>query len=77
MNLPTYTIPEPLMQSIVNTLNELPAGRVRPILNALESECAQQDQARAAKVEADKLAALRAELKAEADQAPPAARKKP
>jgi hypothetical protein len=42
-----YSLPEPLLQAIVNLLNELPAGRVRPLLNAIEGECLQQDQAAA------------------------------
>jgi hypothetical protein len=40
-----YSLPEPMVQAIVNVLNELPAGHVRPLLNAIEAECLQQDQA--------------------------------
>jgi hypothetical protein len=46
-----YHLPEPLIQAIVNLLNELPAGRVRPLLNAIEGECLQQDQAATATVQ--------------------------
>jgi len=40
-----YSLPEPLLQAVVSELNELPARRVRGLLNALEMECMQQDQA--------------------------------
>jgi hypothetical protein len=40
-----YSLPEPLLQQIVNILNELPARIVRPVLNAIEAETAAQDEA--------------------------------
>lgn len=40
-----YSLPAPLLQGIVNTLNELPSRVSRPLLNAIEGECLQQDEA--------------------------------
>jgi hypothetical protein len=56
----TYTLSEHLLQAVVSTLNELPAGRVRPLLNAIEGECVQQDKARADQARADADAAQQA-----------------
>jgi hypothetical protein len=42
----SYEVQEGLLQAIVATLNEMPAGRVRSLLNAIEAECQRQDQAR-------------------------------
>jgi len=48
-----YSLPTDLVQTIVSILNELPAGRVRGVLNALEQTCTAQDEARqAAKLDA-------------------------
>lgn len=41
-----YTLPETLLQAIVNHLNGQPAGQVRHLLNAIEAECMGQDAAR-------------------------------
>lgn len=41
-----YELPEEMLQAVVGLLNELPAGRVRGLLNALELECHGQDLAR-------------------------------
>ena len=43
-----YTVPAELMQAIVSTLNTMPAGQVRALLNAIEAECVRQDQMREA-----------------------------
>ncbi len=43
-----YSIGATIMQAIVSTLNDLPARQVRGLLNAIEVECLQQDEARAA-----------------------------
>lgn len=42
-----YSLPEPLLQAVVDVLNEQPARVVRGLLNAIEVECLQQDQAAA------------------------------
>ena len=47
MNQKTYAIPEQLVQATVNTLNAMPAGQVRGLLNAFEAVCAEQDKAAA------------------------------
>lgn len=52
MNEQTYVIPAPLLQHVVNLLNDLPARTSRTALNAIEAECARQDQARLQKAEA-------------------------
>ena len=64
----TYAIPQDLIQAIAGVLNQMPAHQSRGVLNALESTCAQQDQERAQKAEADKREAIKAELKAEAEK---------
>ena len=44
-NTPThYTLSAQLVQGIVNTLNQLPAGQVRGLLNELERECVLQEK---------------------------------
>ena len=58
----TYALTEPLLQAIVATLNDLPAGRVRGLLNAIEASCMDQDKARATQALAVQRAALQAEL---------------
>ena len=65
----TYTFPENLIQAIAGALNQMPAHQSRGVLNALESTCAQQDQERAQKAEADKREAIKAELKPEIEKA--------
>lgn len=65
-----YSIGEMLMQAIVSTLNELPARQVRALLNAIEVECAQQDQARTLQAQAGQQAAVREQLAAEGWLAP-------
>jgi hypothetical protein len=52
MNEPVrrYSVPEPLLQAVVNVLNMLPAGQVRSLLNQLEAECVEQDQPTPARV---------------------------
>lgn len=44
----TYNLPEPMVQAIVHVLNNLPAGQVRGLLNAIEAETARQDDEAAA-----------------------------
>lgn len=69
----TYTLSENLMQAVVSTLNEMPAARVRGLLNAIEAECVQQDQARADKAAAEQREAIKAELQAAVQTPAPAA----
>ena len=53
MNQPKrYSLPEPLLQAVVTVLNEQPARLVRGLLNAIEAECVQQDQAKGPAVQA-------------------------
>ena len=65
----TYALPQDLLQAIVSTLNQQPAGQVRPLLNAIEQTCLAQDQAEKAKADAEAREALKAELLAEAKPA--------
>jgi hypothetical protein len=58
----TYTLPESILQAIVHSLNQQPAGSVRQLLNAIEAECAKQDKERADAAEAEKREAIKAEL---------------
>lgn len=44
----TYTLSEKLLQAIVNALGDMPARITRPLLNAIEAECVQQDSLRQA-----------------------------
>jgi hypothetical protein len=46
-----YSLPEPLLQAIVNALSELPARVSRGLLNAIEGECLQQDAQSEAEVQ--------------------------
>lgn len=62
MNTITYTITENLLQAIAGTLNQIPAGQSRHLLNAIEAECKRQDDERAEKAEAEKRAAIIAEV---------------
>lgn len=49
MNTPApYTMPQPLLQAVVDYLNTQPAGAVRQLLNAIEGECMRQDLERTA-----------------------------
>lgn len=43
-----YSLPTPLVQAIVQVLNEMPARATRALLNAIEAECLRQDEAAAA-----------------------------
>lgn len=47
-----YSLPEPLLQAVVNVLNDLPARVSRPLLNGIEVECAAQDAQEAQQREA-------------------------
>jgi hypothetical protein len=51
----TYTLTQELVQAIVHTLNQQPAGTVRPLLNAIEQTCTEQDRAAADKALQDKI----------------------
>lgn len=44
MNERRYSLPEPLLQAVVNVLNDLPARVTRGLLNAIEVETNGQDQ---------------------------------
>lgn len=46
-NQTRYSLPAEVVQAIVNVLNDQPARVTRGVLNAIEAECLQQDQARA------------------------------
>lgn len=46
MNDQTYSLPAPLLQHVVNLLNDLPAKTSRAALNAIEAECTRQDRER-------------------------------
>jgi hypothetical protein len=41
--LKQYSIPTDILQAMVNVINSLPAGQVRPLLNAIESVTQAQD----------------------------------
>ncbi|MEO8804631.1 MAG: hypothetical protein ABI433_01000 [Burkholderiaceae bacterium] len=64
-----YAIKTDLLQAIVSSLSSQPAGAVRGLLNAIESECVRQDQEHAEQATAAQREAIKAELKAEV-QAP-------
>lgn len=64
----TYTLPADLLQAIVSTLNQVPAGQSRQILNAIEATCTEQDKAEKDKADAQAREALRAELLREVGQ---------
>lgn len=44
----TYTVPAPLLQQVVNVLNQRPAGEVFMLLLALKEEVDRQDAEKAA-----------------------------
>jgi hypothetical protein len=71
MNSNTYVIGETLLQAVVSALNEMPAARVRQLLNAIESECVTQDRARAEEAKTCAEAELRRTIKAELTAAAP------
>lgn len=59
----TYQVPQVLLQAIVDNLNSQPAANTRPLLNAIEAECAKQDQARDQLARDEQRQAIEAELK--------------
>lgn len=58
----TYAFSQDLVQAIVSSLNEMPALRVRGLLNAIENECMKQDRARAQQAEDGLREKLKVEL---------------
>jgi len=65
----TYAIPENLLQALVGVVNELPAGRVRGLLNAVENLCMEQDKKRADDELAELKSQIQTEIRAEANKA--------
>lgn len=65
INPNTYVIGENLLQAVVSALNEMPAARVRQLLNAIESECVTQDRSRAEEAKASAEASMRKTIEAE------------
>lgn len=63
----SYTFPAQVVQAIVSNLGEMPAIRVRALLNAIESLCAEQDQQRKDKEAEEARARIVAELKGQGD----------
>jgi hypothetical protein len=75
MNQPTeYRLPANLLQAIVGNLNTQAAGATRPLLNAIEALCTQQDaEAEAQATDAAIAEAVKAAAAKAAETAPPAA----
>jgi hypothetical protein len=72
MNTPTaYAFEEGLVQAIVHNLNAQPAAQTRQLLNAIEGECRQQDEARVQAARDQLRADIEKQLK-EAPLTPPA-----
>lgn len=70
----TYTLSAPLVQAMVDVINQQPARQVRELLNLIEAECKRQDDAAAQAERERREAELRAEWLAQQQPVdPPAA----